>query len=76
MQQRPPARARADDDDVEMLVHDGSWSGKEAKPYRHAGKFEHSTFNAEQRMKHHDVSERIIDSPSLLSYEIAHESKR
>src|ERR1041384_4953105 len=33
MQQRPPARARADDDDVEMLVHDGSWSGKGGRPY-------------------------------------------
>lgn len=33
MQQRPPARARADDDDVEMLVHDGSWSRCGGKPY-------------------------------------------
>src|ERR1051325_10437698 len=34
MQQRPPARPRADDDDVEMLVHDGSGSRGEEKPYR------------------------------------------
>ena len=33
MEQRPPARARADDDDVEMIVHDGNWSGCGGKPY-------------------------------------------
>src|SRR5438552_18357877 len=37
MQQCPPACARADDDDVEMLVHDGSWSGVRGKPYKGAG---------------------------------------
>src|SRR6266446_4775505 len=34
IQQSATARARADDDDVEMLVHDGSWSGHDGKPYR------------------------------------------
>ena len=36
MQQRP--RARADDDDFEVFVQDGSWSEGEGKPYNKAGK--------------------------------------
>src|SRR5439155_25281387 len=32
--QRSTARARADDDDVKVFVHDGSWSGAGGKPYK------------------------------------------
>src|SRR5207249_3308246 len=32
--QRSTARARADDDDVKVFVHDGSWSVARGKPYR------------------------------------------
>src|SRR5438093_7724676 len=32
--QRSTARARADDDDVKVFVHDGSWSGAGWKPYK------------------------------------------
>ena len=35
--QRSTARARADDDDVKVFVHDGSWSVARGKPYRSEG---------------------------------------
>ena len=34
MQQRPAARAGADDDDVVVVGHDTNWSGYKRKPYR------------------------------------------
>src|SRR5881409_1144548 len=33
VQQRAPARPRADDDNVVVVVHDGSWSGAKGIPY-------------------------------------------
>src|SRR5439155_1184321 len=35
--QRSTARARADDDDVKVFVHEGSWSVARGKPYRSEG---------------------------------------
>jgi len=37
IQERAAARARADDDDVKVFVHDGSWSVARGKPYRSEG---------------------------------------
>src|SRR5262245_50384282 len=34
IRQRPAARACADDDHVEMVVHDGSWSREKRSPYK------------------------------------------
>jgi hypothetical protein len=34
VQQRPAARACADDYDIEMVVHDRIGSGREGKPYK------------------------------------------